>query len=63
MGEVFPASWRNARALPMVLDFIVGLPLPPEDKKRVLFDWAAWAGVKVTKEMVERVTGGVEVEA
>jgi len=41
----------------LVEDFIRGLRLTPEDKKQVLMEWAEMAGVTVTAEKVERVTG------
>lgn len=57
MAEVFPASWLQPRALPWVLDLLRALPLGPRDRKRTLEEWAKHANVKVTAEMVARVTG------
>jgi len=57
MGEVFPVSWYTPEAQELVEDFIRELRLTPEDKKQVLIEWAERAGVTVTAEKVERVTG------
>lgn len=57
MAEIFPPSWLRPGALPMVLDLIEYLPVDPKVKKRTLLEWAKHAGVEVTAEQVERVTG------
>jgi len=57
MAEVFPPSWMRPEALPMVVDFIRHLPVDAKVKKRTLQEWAEHAGVKLTAELVERVTG------
>lgn len=57
MAEVFPSSWLRPEALPWVKDMIKALPLNAKDKKRTLMEWAEAAGVKLTAEMVEQVTG------
>ena len=57
MAEVFPASWLRPEALPWVLDFIEHLPVEKKTRKHMLHEWSEWAGVKLTAEMVERVTG------
>lgn len=57
MAEVFPDSWLRPEALPWVLDLIEHLPINAKDRKRTLLEWSIVAGVKLTAEMVERVTG------
>jgi len=57
VAEVFPASWMRPEALPWVIDFLVNLPVDAKTKKRTLQEWATSAGVKLTAEVVERVTG------
>jgi len=44
-------------ALPWVIDFLANLPVDAKTKKRTLQEWATSAGVKLTAEIVERVTG------
>ena len=57
MAEIFPASWLRPEALPWVLEFIENLPVNAKTRKHALYEWSEWAGVKLTAEMVERVTG------
>lgn len=57
MAEIFPPSWLVPGAQEMVVDFIRHMPLTPEDKKQILVEWAELAGVILTREKVERVTG------
>lgn len=57
MAEVFPPSWLRPDALEMVVDFIRWLPVSAKVKKATLYEWAMTAGVELTAEMVERVTG------
>lgn len=57
MAEVFPPSWLQPSALDMVIDFIRFLPLSARQRKATLYEWCQAAGVELTAEMVERVTG------
>lgn len=57
MAEVFPPSWLQPSALEMVIDFIKFLPISAKARKATLYEWSQWAGVELTAEMVERVTG------
>lgn len=57
MAELFPASWCTEAATELVLDFLAELPVPAEDRKQALIEWADCAGVRITREMVEHVTG------
>ena len=57
VAEIFPASWMRPEALPWVIDFLANLPVDAKTKKRTLQEWATSAGVKLTAEIVERVTG------
>lgn len=57
VAEVFPPSWLRPEALELVVDFIEFLPVDAKVKKRTLYEWAKVAGVELTAEMVERVTG------
>jgi len=57
MAEVFPDSWMRPEALPWVADLIAHLPVDARVKKRTLQEWATCVGVKLTAELVERVTG------
>ncbi len=57
MADVFPVSWFRQEAQEMVLDFLGNMPVPVEDKKQALIEWADRAGVTLTAEMVEAVTG------
>lgn len=57
MAEVFPPAWLCPEALEWVIAFIEWLPIPPPFKKRALMEWGEYAGVRITAEMVQRVTG------
>ena len=57
MAEIFPVSWLRPEALSWVLDFLENLPVSAKQKKHALYEWSEWAGVELTAEMVERVTG------
>lgn len=57
MAAVFPASWFHPGAQQLVLDFLRNMPVTPEDRKQALIEWADRAGVTLTAEMVEAVTG------
>lgn len=57
MAAVFPASWFHPAAQKLVLDFLRGMPVPADDRKQALIEWAELAGVTLTAEMVEAVTG------
>lgn len=57
MAAVFPVSWFNPRAQELVLDFLREMPVSPDDRKQALIEWADRAGVTLTAEMVEAVTG------
>lgn len=52
MTEFFPPSFLNPDALQDVIAWIQALPIEPEDKKRVLLDWASRVGVSLTGEDV-----------
>ena len=52
-----PDSWCVPGMLEMVLDLLANLPMTADDKKQGLIDWCDCAGVVITAEMVERVTG------
>lgn len=52
-----PDSWCDPAFQQQVLDLLRMLPITPDDKKQALLDWCDCAGVPVTAEMVEYVTG------
>lgn len=57
VAEVFPPSWLRPGALGMVIDLLNHLPIDVKVKKRTLLEWAKHAGVDLTAQDVERVTG------
>lgn len=57
MAEVFPHSWFVIERLDDVIEWLQNMPINPEDKKAILHEWAAHAGVHLTGENVEAVTG------
>lgn len=57
MAEIWPDSWLVPEMLEKVLDFIEHLPVDAKTKKNTLFEWCKAAGVKLTGDMVMRVTG------
>lgn len=57
MAALFPPSWFVPEAQQLVLDFLRNMPVTPEDRKQALIEWADRAGVTLTAEMVEAVTG------
>ena len=52
--EIFPIGLLDPDRVDDVLIFIRGLPLTPEDKKRLLMMWTKELGVALTRDMVER---------
>jgi hypothetical protein len=57
MSEIFPYSWCRPEYQELVEDFIRNLPVSADIKKQVLIEWCDCAGVRITAEKVERVTG------
>lgn len=57
MAEVFPHSWFVPERLDDVIEWLVHMPINPEEKKAILHEWAAHAGYHLTGHDVERVTG------
>ena len=52
-----PDSWCVPGMQERVEDLLISLPISVEDKKQALYEWCECAGVPITKEKVERVTG------
>lgn len=57
MATLFPISWLRPEAQELVLDFLGNLPVSADDRKQALIEWADRAGVTLTAQMVEAVTG------
>lgn len=54
---IWPDSWCVPEMQRRVEDFIRNAPISVDDKKQALIDWCDCAGVQITAEKVERVTG------
>lgn len=57
MPELWPDSWCVPEMQEFVEDYLRELPISAEDKKQALMAWCECAGVPITREKVERVTG------
>lgn len=57
MAEVFPHSWFVPARKDDVIEWLQNMPVNPEEKKAILHEWAAHAGVDLTGEDIEAVTG------
>ncbi len=53
----WPDDWCVPEMQERVESFLRHLPISPEDKKQALMAWCECAGVQITCEKVERVTG------
>jgi len=51
---VLPIGLLQPEAKEDVIVFIAGLPIEPEDRKRLLVEWSKITGVALTEEMVSR---------
>lgn len=57
MAEAFPPDWLVPERLNDVIWRLRALPISGEGKKHALYEWCKHAGVALTGDMVERVTG------
>ena len=55
--SIFPPGWFIPEMLGAVIGYLRWLPVDPEDRKRMLMEWAAISGVEVTGDMITAVTG------
>lgn len=58
-----PPSWDTPERKPIVIEFIAHLPIDPEDRKKLLADWAARAGVTLTAQDYRDAKAHVEASS
>jgi hypothetical protein len=44
---IIPEEYFRPSALGDVMAFLKAMPIPGEDKEKLLFGWARWVGVKI----------------
>ncbi len=58
---ILPESLMFPAKLAEVMDFLIKLPIPGEEKERIFFGWAKTVGVKVSGSMYRKLrASGVE---
>jgi len=44
---VIPEEYYTPGSVGKVMEFLKAMPIPGEDKEKLLFGWARWVGVKI----------------
>ncbi len=57
MSEDIPEEWFLEEHKPLVIGWLVIIPVPPKTKKWALWEWCQRYGFEMTREDVEAVTG------